>query len=367
MFSKFLSVLNDSPRNVRRKIINLYVFLISVNILVWILALITFHPYPLLLGNSVIAYTFGLRHAVDADHIAVIDNVTRKLMQEKKRPVAVGFFFALGHATIVVAMSAGIILTATLIQKDFPHLKEISELISTGVSAFFLLAIAIINMFVLWDVFNIFQSVKHGGTYSEQNLDESLNQRGLIGRFFRPLTKLVSHSWNMFPIGILFGLGFDTATEVGLLGISATSAAQGMPIWSILLFPALFTAGMSLIDTTDGILMLGAYGWAFVKPIRKLYYNMTITLISVLVALVIGAIEVLSIIGDQMKLSGSFWDFIGKLSDNFGLIGYLIIGIFIFSWIVSSIVYAVKKYDAIDVISVTHTDQETDQDRDQMR
>lgn len=167
----------------------------------------------------------------------------------------------------------------------------------------------------------------------------------------------------MFPIGVLFGLGFDTATEVGLLGISATSASQELPVWSIMLFPALFTAGMSLIDTTDGILMLGAYGWAFVKPIRKLYYNMTITLISVLVALAVGTIEVFSIIAEELKLTGPFWDFIGKLSDNFGLIGYLIIGIFIFSWILSTIIYSIKKYDDIEVIDAANTNPNGDSDR----
>ena len=365
MLSGFLRVLNDSSRNVRRKVISIYAFLIGVNILVWVLALIAFHRYPLLLGTSAISYGFGLRHAVDADHIAVIDNVTRKLMQENKRPVSVGLFFSLGHSTIVIAMSIAIVLATTVIQKDFPSLKEIGGLIGTGVSAFFLLVIAIINTFVLWDVFQIFHRVKRGGTYNEQTLDESLNQRGLIGRFFRPLTRLVSHSWNMFPIGVLFGLGFDTATEVGLLGISATSASQGMPVWSIMLFPALFTAGMSLVDTTDGILMLGAYGWAFVKPIRKLYYNMTITLISVLVALAVGTIEVFSIIGEQLKLTGPFWDFIGKLSDNFGLIGYLIIGIFIFSWILSTIIYSIKKYDDIEVISAATTNANRDSDRHQ--
>lgn len=359
MRSTFLSVLNDSSRNVRRKVIYLYAFLIGVNVLVWGLALITFYRYPLLLGTATVAYTFGLRHAVDADHIAVIDNVTRKLMQENKRPVAVGFFFSLGHSTIVIAMSIAIAVTAATIQKDFPQYEKIGGLIGTSVSAFFLLTLAVVNTIVLWDVFQTFYRVKQGGAYSEQSLDESLNQRGLTGRFFRPLIRLVSNSWNMFPIGVLFGLGFDTATEVGLLGISAASAAKGMSIWSIMLFPALFTAGMSLVDTTDGILMLGAYGWAFVKPIRKLYYNMTITLISVLVALLIGTIEVLSIIGDQLELKGPFWEFIGKLSDNFGLIGYLIIGIFVFSWIVSSIVYKAKKYDDIEVINMVSDDQNT--------
>ncbi|MEH1787290.1 HoxN/HupN/NixA family nickel/cobalt transporter [Nostoc sp.] len=357
MLSGFSRVFNDSSRNVRRKVINIYAFLISVNILVWVVALIAFHSYPLLLGTAVLAYSFGLRHAVDADHIAAIDNVTRKLMQENKRPVAVGFFFSLGHSTIVVLASVAIALTASTIQKDFPNFQKVGGLIGTTVSALFLLAIAAINMVVLWDVYKTFQSVKRGGIYDEQSLDEFLNQRGLLGRFFRPLFRLIDSSWKMYPLGFLFGLGFDTATEVGLLGISASQAAKGLPIWSILLFPALFTAGMSLVDTTDGILMLGAYGWAYVKPIRKLYYNMTITFVSVLVAVIIGGIEALSIIGDQLQLKGWFWDFISELSDNFGTIGYLIIGIFVLSWLLSTFIYKVKKYDELEVTTTTISKQ----------
>ncbi|MDF5723775.1 MAG: HoxN/HupN/NixA family nickel/cobalt transporter [Rhizonema sp. PD37] len=353
MLSGFLRIFNDSSRNVRRKLINIYAFLITVNIIVWILAIIAFYRYPVLLGTAVLAYTFGLRHAVDADHIAAIDNVTRKLMQENKRPVAVGFFFSLGHSTVVVAASSAIALTAATIQKDFPSFQKVGGLIGTTVSALFLLIIAAINMVVLWDVYKTFQSVKRGGTYDDQSLDELLNQRGLLGRFFRPLFRLIDSSWKMYPLGLLFGLGFDTATEVGLLGISATQAAKGLSIWSILLFPALFTAGMSLVDTTDGILMLGAYGWAYVKPIRKLYYNLTITLVSVLVAVVVGGIEALSIISDQLELKGPFWDFIGELSENFGIIGYLIIGIFILSWLLSTIIYKVKKYDELEVTTTT--------------
>ncbi|MEH2235181.1 HoxN/HupN/NixA family nickel/cobalt transporter [Nostoc sp.] len=355
MLSRFSRVFNDSSRNVRRKVINIYAFLISVNILVWVVALITFHRYPLLLGTAVLAYSFGLRHAVDADHIAAIDNVTRKLMQENKRPVAVGFFFSLGHSTVVIAASVAIALTTTTIHNDFPSLEKLGGLISSSVSALFLLAIAAINMVVLWDVYKTFQTVKRGGIYDEQSLDEFLNQRGLLGRIFRPLFRLIDSSWKMFPLGFLFGLGFDTATEVALLGISANQAAKGLPIWSILLFPALFTAGMSLIDTTDGILMLGAYGWAYVKPIRKLYYNMTITLVSVLVAVVIGGIEALNIIGDQLQLKSPFWDFISQLGENFGTIGYLIIAIFILSWLLSTIIYKVNKYDELEVTSATPT------------
>ncbi|MEH2142346.1 HoxN/HupN/NixA family nickel/cobalt transporter [Nostoc sp.] len=353
MLSGFSRVFNDSSRNVRRKVINIYVFLIGVNILVWVVALITFHRYPLLLGTAVLAYSFGLRHAVDADHIAAIDNVTRKLMQENKRPVSVGFFFSLGHSTVVIAASVAIALTTTTIHNDFPSLEKLGGLISSTVSALFLLAIAAINMVVLWDVYKTFQSVKQGGIYDEQSLDEFLNQRGLLGRIFRPLFRLIDSSWKMFPLGFLFGLGFDTATEVALLGISANQAAQGLPIWSILLFPALFTAGMSLIDTTDGILMLGAYGWAYVKPIRKLYYNMTITLVSVLVAVIIGGIEALNIIGNHLQLKSPFWDFISQLSDNFGTIGYLIIAIFVLSWLLSTIIYKVNKYDELEVTSAT--------------
>ncbi|MEH2407931.1 HoxN/HupN/NixA family nickel/cobalt transporter [Nostoc sp.] len=353
MLSRFSRVFNDSSRNVRRKVINIYAFLISVNILIWVVALIAFHRYPLLLGTAVLAYSFGLRHAVDADHIAAIDNVTRKLMQENKRPVAVGFFFSLGHSTVVIAASVAIALTTTTIHNNFPSFEKVGGLISSTVSALFLLAIAAINMVVLWDVYKTFQSVKRGGIYDEQSLDEFLNQRGLLGRIFRPLFRLIDSSWKMFPLGFLFGLGFDTATEVALLGISANQAAKGLPIWSILLFPALFTAGMSLIDTTDGILMLGAYGWAYVKPIRKLYYNMTITLVSVLVAVVIGGIEALNIIGDQLQLKSPFWDFISQLGDNFGTIGYLIIAIFIFSWLLSTIIYKVNKYDELEVTSAT--------------
>jgi high-affinity nickel-transport protein len=193
--------------------------------------------------------------------------------------------------------------------------------------------------------------VKAGGPYVEADLDILLAKGGFLARIFRPLFRLIRHSWYMYPLGVLFGLGFDTATEVGLLGISAAEASKGLPIWSILVFPALFTAGMSLIDTTDSILMLGAYGWAFVKPIRKLYYNMTITAVSVVIALVVGGIEGLGLIGDELGLSGAPWATLDDLNDNFGTIGFAIIGIFVFSWLVSFLVYRAKRYDEIEVNS----------------
>jgi high-affinity nickel-transport protein len=347
--SSFSRIFNDQSTDVRGKVIGIYAFLISFNVLVWVLALILFIPYPALLGTALLAYSFGLRHAVDADHISAIDNVTRKLIQEHKRPVAVGFFFSLGHSTIVVALSVAIAIAAVFIKNTIPTLHSAGSLIGTSVSAVFLFAIAVINLLVLWEIFQTFQKVKRGEEYNDQTLDEFLNQRGLMGRFFRPLLRVVGNSWNMYPIGVLFGLGFDTATEVGLLGISATAATNGLPIWGILLFPALFMAGMCLIDTTNGILMLGAYGWAFVKPMRKLYYNLNITLVSVLVALFVGGIETLSIISSQLNLSGGFWDFLGNISNNFGTLGYIIIGIFILSWLISTLIYKIRRYDDIEI------------------
>ncbi len=341
-------VFNDSSSEVRNRIIGMYTFLIGYNILAWAIALIVFARTPSMLLLALTAYTFGLRHAFDADHISAIDNVTRKLMQEKKRPIGVGFFFSLGHSTIVVALTIVIAVTA-LVVKDFGSLQAIGGLIGTTVSAIFLLLIAAINIVILLDVYKTFRDVKRGQVYNDLALDESLNKRGLMGRFFRPLLKITDQSWKMYPIGLLFGLGFDTATEVGLLGIAATTAGQSIPVVAILLFPLLFTAGMTLMDTTDSILMLGAYGWAFVKPIRKLYYNLNITLISVIVALIIGGLEALSIIATELHLSGPIWNRIGNLTDNFNLIGIFIVILFIVSWIASTIIYKVKRYDDIEV------------------
>ncbi len=300
-----------------------------------------------------IAYGFGLRHAFDADHIAAIDNVTRKLMQEGKRPVGVGLFFSLGHSTIVVGLSVAIAVAMTAMQTRFDSFKSVGGVIGTLVSALFLFAIAFANMLVLISIYRTFRTVSNGGRFVEEDLVLALANRGLLGRLFRRFFKVIERSWQMYPLGVLFGLGFDTATEVGLLGISATQASQGLSIWSILVFPALFTVGMTLVDTTDSILMLGAYGWAFVKPIRKLYYNLTITAVSVVVAVVVGGLEALDLIGDRLGLSerGGFWGLIGSLNDNFGALGYLIVGIFIVAWLVSYIVYRINRYDEIEVSS----------------
>jgi len=340
-------VMDDGCNNVRAKVVAIYTVLITANIAAWVWALVAFQHYPILLGTALLAYSFGLRHAVDADHIAAIDNVTRKLMQDGKCPVAVGFFFSLGHSTVVVLASIAIALTATAFKDQFEAFRAVGGVLGTLVSAGFLFAIALMNVMVLRTVWRTFQNVKAGGRYVEEDIGHLMAGGGLLSRLFRPVFAVLSRSWHMYPLGLLFGLGFDTATEVGLLGISAAQATKGLPIWSILVFPTLFTAGMSLIDTTDGVLMLGTYGWAFLKPIRKLYYNMTITAVSIVVALLVGGIEALGLIGDKLELKGGFWESIGSLNDNFGNIGFVIIGVFVASWLVSAVIYRLKGYDQL--------------------
>ncbi len=342
-------VLSPEAQSPRGKIIAIYVFLIAANILLWAAAIIAFRNYPVLLGTAFLAYSFGLRHAVDADHIAAIDNVTRKLMQEGKRPVAVGFFFSAGHSTIVFGLSAVVAIAAAAIKNRFSAIETFGNITGTLISALFLLAIAVINIFVLASVLQTFRRVKSGGVYSDEDVNLLLARRGFFGRIFRGLFRLVSHSWQMYPVGVLFGLGFDTATEIGLLGIGAAEASKGLPVWSIMVFPALFTAGMALVDTTDSVLMLGAYGWAFAKPVRKLYYNMTITAVSVLVAVIVGTLETLGLAQGEMNLTGDFWNAVAALNNNFGVLGYLIIGIFVFSWMISILFYKLNRYDEIEV------------------
>jgi nickel/cobalt transporter (NiCoT) family protein len=339
----------DGPANLRGRLIALYALLTIANLVVWAWALYTFRHHPVMLGTALLAYSFGLRHAVDADHIAAIDNVTRKLMQEGKRPVSVGFFFAIGHSVVVILAALAIAATTTALAAHFDSLKDIGGVVSTVVSTLFLFAIAAMNIVILLGVWRTFRHVRRGGAFHNDDFDLLLSSRGLLARLFRPLFRLVTQSWHMLPLGFLFGLGFDTATEVALLGISATQAGQGMSIWSIMVFPALFAAGMSLIDTTDGVLMLGAYNWAFVRPIRKLYYNLVITAVSVVVAVLIGGIEGLGLIGDQLGLSGWFWDGIGTLNDNFNGLGFAIIGVFIFAWVASLIVYRYARLDDLEV------------------
>ena len=344
---------NDNTVDVRGKIVALYVGLITANIAAWAWALLAFHDHPVLLGTCFLAYSFGLRHAVDADHIAAIDNVTRKLMQEGKRPLATGLFFSLGHSSVVVLATIGVAATAAAFKDRLEDFHAVGGMIGTSVSAAFLLIIAAINVVILVNVYRTFQRVKDGGNYVEEELDALLANGGFFARIFRRLFRLIGKSWHMFPLGFLFGLGFDTATEIGLLGIAAAEAGNGLPIWSILVFPALFTAGMTLIDTTDSVLMTGAYGWAFVKPVRKLYYNMTITFVSVVVAAVIGGVEALGLIAGKFSLHGGVWDLVETINDTFGMLGFMIVGIFAASVLVSMLVYRLKGYDELEVTAAT--------------
>jgi nickel/cobalt transporter (NiCoT) family protein len=333
--------------DLRRRVIGVYGFLLVFNAIAWGLALTASSSWPILLPTAFLAYTFGLRHAVDADHIAAIDNSTRKLMQDGQRPVGVGLFFSLGHSTVVVALSVLVAVSAGIVS-DIPAAQQVGGLIGTAVSGTFLLLIGVINLVVLLDIYRMFREVRSGGSYDEESLEDYLNERGLLARVLRPAMRLIRKSWHMYPLGFLFGLGFDTASEVALLGLAATSGAGHVPVVLILILPLLFAAGMATIDATDGILMLGAYGWAYIKPIRKLYYNLNITLVSVIIAFVIGGIEILSIIAEEFGLSGGIWSAVSGL--DFGLIGIGIIVVFLGSWVVSTLIYRWKGYDDLVVV-----------------
>jgi high-affinity nickel-transport protein len=326
----------------------LYALLIGANIAAWAWAWHAFAGQPALLGTALLAWVFGLRHAVDADHIAAIDNVVRKLMQEGGRPVAVGFFFSLGHSTIVILASAAIAVTTVAMQNRIEGFKAVGVVVGTSVSASFLLLIALANVVILRGVWRSFRHVARGGTLDNASLDALLSGRGLLARLFRPLFRAVTRSWHMYPLGFLFGLGFDTATEVGLLGISASQAAQGMSAWQTLIFPALFTAGMALVDTTDSVLMVGAYSWAFVQPIRKLWYNLTVTAASVAVALLIGGVEALGLLAGQLGLEGRFWSTVSALNEDMADFGFAVVAIFALAWGVSAAVYRWNAYDQLD-------------------
>jgi high-affinity nickel-transport protein len=349
MRSRVLSLFNDAASGVRGKVLGIYGILLAFNVGAWVWAVLASRHYPLLLGTALLAYSFGLRHAVDADHIAAIDNVTRKLMQEGKRPVAVGFMFSLGHSTVVILGSAAIAAAALALQHRMDGVREIGGVVGTLISAVFLLGIAMVNLIVLRSIYRAFVRVRGGEPYVDEDFDMLLADRGFLSRLFRPMFRIITRSWHMYPLGVLFGLGFDTATEIGLLGISAAEASKGLSMYSILVFPVLFAAGMSLIDTTDNILMLGAYGWAFIKPVRKLYYNMTITFVSVVVAMVVGGIEALGLLAGHFHLSGMFWDAVRRLNNNFSALGYFIIAIFALSWVVSIAIYKWRRLDDLEL------------------
>jgi high-affinity nickel-transport protein len=295
--------------------------------------------YPALIGLGFVAYMFGLRHAFDADHIAAIDDTVRYMLQRKpeKKPLGIGFFFSLGHSTIVLALAVAITLAAAAIKHDLPAMQNMGGIIGAGVSGTFLWIIGIINLLVLFDILRVWQQAKTG-KHNHKHLEEMLAKRGFLNRLFGGrLNKFINRSWQMYPIGVLFGLGFDTASEVGLLAMTAAASAGHLPAPAVLSLPILFAAGMSGMDTTDGVLMCKAYNWAFLNPLRKVFYNLTTTGLSIAVALVIGTIELLQVLISMLGLKGPVFGYIGGL--DFGDLGYVIVGLFILAWGISVAVW----------------------------
>jgi high-affinity nickel-transport protein len=287
-------------------------------------------------GTGTLAYTLGMRHAFDADHIAAIDNTTRKLVGEGKRPLSVGFFFSLGHSSVVFIMAIllnfGIRALDEQVKNGNSGLHNITGIVGTTVSGTFLYLIAILNIIILVGIVRVFREMRTG-QYSDEELEEQLNKRGLMNRFLGPLGRRIDTPWKMYPLGILFGLGFDTATEVALLVLAGTAVVSGLPFYAILSLPILFAAGMCLFDTADGCFMNFAYDWAFAKPVRKVYYNITITGLSVFVAVFIGTVEILGLIGSQYKLGGGFWSFMATF--NINKAGFVVVGVFVVTWVVA--------------------------------
>ena len=285
------------------------------------------------IGTGLLAYALGLRHAFDADHISAIDNTTRKLMAEGKRPLGVGFFFSLGHSSVVFAMAVvlnfGIRSLNANVRDGGSSLHHWTGLIGTSVSGVFLMLIALLNLVVLLSIVDVFRDMR-SGQFDEHALDAKLDSRGLLNRFFRPIARRIDSSWKMYPLGVLFGLGFDTATEISLLVLAGTTVAAGLPFWAILSLPILFAAGMSLLDTIDGTFMNFAYDWAFSKPVRKVYYNLTITGLSVATAVFIGGLELAQVLAGELGLDGGFWTFANGFDLNTA--GYWIVGMFVVVW-----------------------------------
>jgi high-affinity nickel-transport protein len=314
----------------RREVILLYSFLAAANLGAWGWAFLEFGDDPVLLGTAFLAYGFGLRHAVDADHIAAIDNVMRKLLAERRSALGVGLFFSLGHSTVVVAASIAVAFATGLYRLHADSFHRVGGVFGTAVSAGFLFAIALANLVTFWSIFRHFRR----GRY-EDDSELPAATGGILTRLFRPVFAIVSRSWHMYPLGFLFGLGFDTATEIGLLGISAAEGVRGLSVGAMLVFPALFTAGMSLVDTTDSLLMLKAYRWASASPFRRQYYNMAITLVSALVASVVGGIEVFGLVGMPWR----------PVEAHFGAIGSAIIATFLILWGGAVLFDRLKRYD----------------------
>ncbi|WP_225847212.1 HoxN/HupN/NixA family nickel/cobalt transporter [Streptomyces sp. HPF1205] len=331
----------------------MFAFIVALHVIGWftLVAIVAPHHYRVGtgafgVGIGATAYTLGMRHAFDADHIAAIDNTTRKLMQEGKRPLSVGFWFSLGHSSVVFALavllSLGMRSLAGPVENDGSRLHDVTGWVGTTVSGAFLYLIAFINLLILSGIWKVFRRMREGH-FDEAALEEHLNNRGVMNRLLGRVTRTVTKPWHMYPLGLLFGLGFDTATEIALLVLAGSGAASGLPWYAIVCLPVLFAAGMCLLDTIDGSFMNFAYEWAFSKPVRKVYYNLTITGLAVAVALIIGTVELLGLICDKAGLHGVFWDWVGGLDLN--VVGYVIVGLFFATWAVAM---AVWKYGNIE-------------------
>lgn len=313
-----------------------------IHIIGLLLLMLKAHQYPQLIGYGFLAYTLGLRHAFDADHIAAIDNTVRKLIQQKEDPAGVGFFFSLGHSTVVLVMAILTALSMKWAQTHIPQIKDIGSLIGTAVSGGFLVLIGILNLYIWFDVYKFFNGMRRG-EYDKDHLDQLLLNRGFISRFFGSTYRFINKSWHVYPLGFLFGLGFDTASEVALLAISVNAVTQSIPFSVVISLPILFAAGMSLMDTVDGVFMTTAYNWAFATPIRKIYYNLSITGLSVVAALFIGVIELTQIITPKLGLKSGVWGWIQNL--DFGGMGYLLVGLFVLTWFFSYFIWKILRLE----------------------
>jgi high-affinity nickel-transport protein len=327
----------------KAKLVVIYSILALATTIGFVLSGIVGRASVTLAGLGLVAYVFGLRHGVDADHIAAIDNTTRKLLQERKSPLTTGMWFSLGHSTVVIALIVGLVFATRTVAGSIPQLQNVGGVIGTTVSGTFLWVIGLVNLVIVVGVYRIFQVMRQ--EHMEQaELDNLLESRGFMNRFFRPLFRIVKSPWQIYPIGFLFGLGFDTASEVALIAISiGVGVSSSIPIWMILVLPLMFTCGMVLVDTSDGVLMTLAYGWAFLNPMRKIYYNLTVTIISIVVALGIGTAELLQVLTAELSLSGPFWNWLQAL--NFETMGYGVVVAFVATWIVSLAVWKYKRFD----------------------
>ncbi len=337
----------------------LYSVLIAATVLGFVATLVIGRTWGIFIGLGILAYTLGLRHGVDADHICAIDNTTRKLLQDGQKPYTVGTWFSLGHSTIVMSMLVGLVVAARFILGAYPTFESVGAVLGTAISGGFLYLIAFINLLIFWEVYRIFRQLR-SGVLDNERLERQLNSRGFMNRYFSWLFKFVNKPWQIYPVGLLFGLGFDTATEVTLIAITVTvgTAAAGFPLWAILVLPFMFACGMVLTDTTDGLSMRYAYGWAFAHPIRKVFYNLTLTIISVMVAFIIGTIEILGVLASEFHLSGGpfgFWTTMNWLGssagpagiDVWGWVGIGIVTLFIGTWLVAMLIYRVRRYERV--------------------